>query len=94
MSQSMRLSDELVEAARKQASLYHRSPPQQIEHWAAIGRVAEQALDFPAEEKLLRAVGRAELDAALSAVGKVDGSGRARDVIRRTSAEIVSKPAG
>jgi hypothetical protein len=34
ISQSARLSEELVEAARRQAKLFHRSPQQQIEERA------------------------------------------------------------
>lgn len=54
MSTSIRLSDELVAAARRQAGLFHRSPPQQIEHWAAIGRVMETALSYQAKERAMR----------------------------------------
>ena len=91
MSQSVRLSDELVEAARRQAKLFHRSPPQQIEHWAVIGRVMKAALSYPAQEKVA-AVGRPELDEALAQVGTPQGIARAQEVIRRTSDRIVSRP--
>jgi hypothetical protein len=86
MSQSIRLSDELIAEARSRAKLYHRSPPQQIEHWAAIGRVMEVALAFPAEEKVVRAVGRRQLDEALAEVGTPAGIERAQKVIRESSA--------
>ena len=85
MSQSIRLNDHLIEAAKRDATLFHRSPPQQIEHWAAIGRVMEAALSYPALEKVVRAVGRKDLDQALTAVGTPDGVAKAQDVIRRTS---------
>ena len=85
MSQSIRLNGELIEAARRQASLFHRSPPQQIEHWAAIGQVMEQALSYPALEKVVRSVGRKDLDMALAAVGTPEGVAKAHEVIRRTS---------
>lgn len=89
MSQSIRLSDELIEAAKVKAALHHRSPPQQIEHWAAIGRVMETALSYPAVEKAV-AADRDALDQALSKVGSVEAVRQTHAVIRRTSARIVS----
>ncbi len=81
MSLSIRVSTELVEAAKRQGTLFHRSPPQQIEHWAAIGQVMEAALSFPALEKVVRSVGRAELDQAMSVIGSPEGIAKARKVI-------------
>jgi hypothetical protein len=92
MSASIRLSDELIAAAKRQAKLFHRSPPQQIEHWAAIGRVMEAALSYPAQEQVAEAVGRAEVDAALAVVGTPEGIARAQAVIRGTSENLVSRP--
>ncbi len=91
MSQSIRLSDELIEAAKRQAKLFHRSPPQQVEHWAAIGRVMEVALSYPAQEKVAGAAGREDLDEALASVGTPEGIARAQEVIRRTSSKVVSR---
>ena len=91
MSQSIRLSDDLIEAAKRSATLFHRSPPQQIEHWAAIGRVMEVALSYPAQEKVAAAAGREDLDKALAEVGTPEGIKRAQEVIRRTSSKIVSR---
>lgn len=90
MSQSIRINDDLAEAAKRQAALFHRSPPQQIEHWAAIGRVMEVALSYPAQEKVVRAVGRAQLDESLACIGTPSGIARAQKVIRTTSARVVS----
>lgn len=91
VSTSIRLSDELVAAAKRQAELFHRSPPQQIEHWAALGRVMETALSYPAQEQMARSVGRADVEAALAVVGTPEGIAQAQAVIRRTSADIVSR---
>ncbi len=85
MSQSIRLNDDLIEEAKRHAILFHRSPPQQIEHWAAIGRVMEAALSYPALEKVALAVGRKDLDQALAAVGTPAGVAKAQDIISRTS---------
>jgi len=93
VSQSIRISDELAAAAKNKAKLHHRSPPQQIEHWAAIGRMMEPVLSYPAREKILDAAGRPELDRALARVGTPEGNERTREIIRRTSARIVSREA-
>lgn len=91
MSESIRISDELAEAAKRQAKLFHRSPPQQIEHWAAIGRVMEAGLSYPAQEKVALAVGAKQIDAALEKVGTPEGIERAQKAIRKTSGTLVSE---
>lgn len=47
MSKAIKLSDQLVSDAARYAKVFHRSPPKQIEHWATIGRVAEENPDLP-----------------------------------------------
>ena len=89
MSKSIRVSDELAEFAEAAAVESHRSPPQQIEHWAQIGRVLEPALSYHAESAVER-VGRADLDAALDQVGTPEAIRRTQKVIRRTSGGIAS----
>ena len=88
----MRISDELAGFADKAAGLTHRSPPQQIEHWAQIGRILEPALSFRAEEAV-KQVGRADLDAALDQVESPDAVRRTQSLIRRTSGHIASADA-
>ena len=46
---AVRLSDEILEAANKYAPINSRSVPKQIEHWAKIGRIAEENPDLPYE---------------------------------------------
>ena len=90
MSQSIRLSDDLIEAAKRQAKLFHRSPPQQVEHWAAIGRVMETALSYPAQEKVVPWGSSEDIEDLRAEVESEEGRRRAREVIRRTSGTIVS----
>ena len=47
MSKAIKLPDQLVADATRYAKIFHRSPPKQIEHWATIGRVAEENPDLP-----------------------------------------------
>ena len=47
MSKAIKLSEQLVADATRYARIFHRSPPKQIEHWATIGRVAEENPDLP-----------------------------------------------
>jgi hypothetical protein len=47
MSTAIKLDDALVESARIYGEASHRSTPKQIEHWATLGRIAEQNPDLP-----------------------------------------------
>jgi hypothetical protein len=47
MSMTVKLSDELLAEAKRHASAFSRSVPKQIEHWAKIGRIAEDNPDLP-----------------------------------------------
>ena len=44
---SVRLSEEIMKAATASAPVNSRSVPKQIEHWAKIGRIAEENPDLP-----------------------------------------------
>lgn len=89
MSKSLRISDELFDQAAKSAQLFHRSPPQQIEHWAQIGQVMEAALSYPAQSQV-KAVQMSDIDQAMSRADTAEGKQAAQDVIRRSSKQIVS----
>jgi len=59
---AIQLSNEILLEAGKYASVYTRSVSMQIEHWARIGKMAEENPDLPyafIENVLL---GKAELD--------------------------------
>jgi len=47
MAIAMKLSDKLVNDARVYAKAEHRTPPKQIEHWARLGKIAEENPDLP-----------------------------------------------
>ncbi|ORM61714.1 hypothetical protein PRCB_11990 [Pantoea rodasii] len=46
MATSVRLDDDFVEDVRTHAEAMSRSVPKQIEHWAKIGRIAEDNPDL------------------------------------------------
>ena len=46
---AINLDMKLVNAARSYSKVLHRSVPKQIEHWAVIGRIAEENPDLPYE---------------------------------------------
>ena len=48
-SVAVRLSSDIVSVARSRASLNSRSVTKQIEHWAKIGKIAEENPDLPYE---------------------------------------------
>ncbi len=90
VSASIRLNDDLIAAAKRQAALLHRSPPQQIEHWAAIGRVMEAALSYPAQEQVVAWGSARDLEALRAGVESDAGRARAKRVIRRTAGTLVT----
>ena len=47
MAKAIKLSDDLVNDATAHAKAQHRTPPRQIEHWARIGKIAEENPDLP-----------------------------------------------
>jgi hypothetical protein len=47
VSNTIRVSDEIMKAAVILAPLNSRSVPKQIEHWAKIGKIAEENPDLP-----------------------------------------------
>ena len=65
MAQSVRINDDLVKSAKTVAIAEHRSLAGQVEHWASIGRVAEENPDLPFSmlREILRA--KAEADAGM-----------------------------
>jgi hypothetical protein len=47
MSINVKLSEALVDQARRYAVIEHRSVPKQIEYWSQIGKIAEENPDLP-----------------------------------------------
>lgn len=47
MATTIKISNELVEEARRYGAVYSRSIPKQIEYWSNIGRIAEENPDLP-----------------------------------------------
>lgn len=47
MSINVKLTESLVEQAKRYALIEHRSVPKQIEHWSLIGKIAEENPDLP-----------------------------------------------
>lgn len=47
MSVNVKLSEALVDQARRYGGVQHRSVPKQIEYWSQIGKVAEENPELP-----------------------------------------------
>jgi hypothetical protein len=92
MSKSIRVSDQLLEQANHSSELFHRSPPQQIEHWAQIGRVMESALAYPSLERVKIAASPHAVEEALALPDTPSGRARALEIIGRRSQKPASKP--
>lgn len=91
MSKSIRLSDALFEEAMQTGKVLHRSPPQQIEHWARIGRVLETALSYPAQKNAGNWGNKSDMDDLISEVTSSEGRRQAQAVIRKSSKPLVAK---
>ena len=57
MSVNVKLSESLVDTAKRYGALEHRSVPKQIEYWSQIGRIAAENpdLSFSAIREILLA---------------------------------------
>lgn len=62
MPQSVRLSDDLVDNAKAVGNVMSRSGAGQIEHWAKIGRIAEENPDLTYEFIRDVLISKSELD--------------------------------
>lgn len=47
MSTTIRLSDDLVNEAKRYAAVNYRSTQKQIEYWSRIGKITEENPDLP-----------------------------------------------
>lgn len=85
MSKSIRISDELAAKATEAGRLFHRSPPQQVEHWAQIGQVMEAALSYPAQAGAVRWGRDEDVDAVVAESQSPDGRAKLRAGIHEGS---------
>jgi hypothetical protein len=88
MSKSIRVSDELLDKAKDCGARYHRSPPQQIEYWAKLGRVMESTLSWPALTNAMNWGQAEDIDALLEEVASPTGQRKAIEVIRASSSGL------
>ena len=47
MATNVKLSDILVDQAKRYGNVQHRSVPKQIEYWSRIGKIAEENPELP-----------------------------------------------
>ncbi|MCF6807006.1 ParD-like family protein [Thiotrichales bacterium 19S9-12] len=73
MSQTVRLSNELVELAKIMGKVMSRSSAKQIEHWVKIGRIAEENPDLPYSFIKESLIAKAEMDAGLVSDYELEG---------------------
>ena len=43
----VKLSSQLINSTQQYSCVYRRSIPKQIEHWSAVGKIAEENPDMP-----------------------------------------------
>jgi hypothetical protein len=81
MSQTVEISDEMVEDARRTAEQAERSIADQIELWAQLGRAIEQHLTADGALALRRAGASRPLSECLASVDSDQGHRRVRDYL-------------
>ncbi len=62
MAKAIRVSDDLADEAKKYSQVEHRSVAGQIEHWAIIGKYAEENPDLTYDLIKEMLIGLEELD--------------------------------
>lgn len=77
MATSIRLDDDFVSDVKVHADAASRSVPKQIEHWARIGRIAEDNPDLPYSFILESLLAQSEVD-----------NHKVTRYVRRTSTEV------
>ncbi|MGA2052187.1 MAG: hypothetical protein ABSH19_02620 [Opitutales bacterium] len=90
MSMPIRLSDELLGEARESGRRFHRSIPQQVEHWAQIGRVLESALILPSVGKLKDLSREPDLEKMLAAAEMPAGKEKVKAQLRKMGRPLYS----
>jgi hypothetical protein len=88
MSKSIRLSDELIEVAKEHAERFHRSPPQQIEHWAEIGRVLEPTLTYQVASEIKSWGSKQDIDDLMDEIDSEKGMKHTQSIIDQTSGHV------
>lgn len=74
MSVSVRVSDKIFNAAKAASKAEFRSPAQQLEFWATVGKAAIDNPDLPIEFIIQTLKAKAELDAGLGEQFEFDHS--------------------
>ncbi len=72
-SMPLRIDDGLIKEARLSGQLFHRSIPQQVEHWACLGRLLEKVLTVSSVAKVKGLHRPVRLEKALASAGSSAG---------------------
>jgi len=90
MGSPLRLSSDLIEAAKTEAMVQKRSIPMQIEYWAELGRAVEGIIDLKDVFAVMQGVKTIRLESAFSA--PIDPSDVFNDLEKNSSSkDVLSK---
>jgi hypothetical protein len=84
----MRLSSDLIEAAKMEGMVQKRSLPMQIEYWAELGRAVEGIIDHKDVFAVMQGLKTIRLEAAFSAA--IDPSDVFKDLQKNSGSKDVS----
>jgi hypothetical protein len=82
----VRLSESLAGRARTAAKLLDRSLTEQVEHWARLGQVVEDAISAATVQRLKARSHDPELGRRLAVASTAEGRARAAKLIRERNA--------
>ncbi len=85
MSMPIRLSSGLISDARSSGGRFHRSIPQQVEHWAFLGKTIEAALALPSVARLKDASQIPDLEKVLARAESPAGRKKVRAMLAKAS---------
>ncbi len=88
MGSPMRLSSDLIEAAKMEGMVQKRSIPMQIEYWAELGRAVEGIIDHKDVFAVMQGLKTIRLEAAFSA--PIDPSDVFNDLEKNSGSKDVS----
>jgi hypothetical protein len=82
---ALRIDSELYQEAKASADLHHRTPPEQLEHWAWLGRVLEATLSVSSVGKVKAISRKADLSRLLAHADSEKGREKVRVSLMRTA---------
>ena len=93
-STALRIDSELYEEAKASAKLHHRTTPEQLEHWAWLGRVLESTLSVASVGKVKAVSREADLSKLIAHADTEKGRAQVHASLKKTATPKYSSVPG